>query len=438
MLETIREFGREQLVATHDDNAVEQRHAAFFLKWAMRAAPHLRTAEQLDWLARLDAEHDNMRAALAWSVSDSGDPDLGLRLAGALSWFWPLRGHLSEGRHWIEATLARCTRDISAAERLTALIGSGQYAAVQGDHAAATPRLEQALATARALGDRHREAYALTFLGFTALQRDASPELIAKLQEASAALFREVGDTWGLALASNHQAVACLIRGDYSRARALGQVSADLYRKTGDRLGIGLSLGWLGLAALRDGDRHAAREHYLDSLSALRPLQAHWVIERAYRGLAEVAHLDRDHVRAARLLGAAHASLEAGGTLRGRFEQVDAERAMTTVRGGLGERAFASAWARGHATGLDEAAEVALTPGSGLPTDIAGGSGAGSGLTEREREVAALVARGMTNRQIAAELVIAVGTAQRHVANILGKLDVASRTQIATWVVERD
>ena len=439
MLETIREFGREQLVAAGEAAEVEQRHAEFFLEWAAQAAPHLRTADQLEWLARLDAELDNMRAALAWSVSDGGDPDVGLRLAVALSWFWPLRGHLAEGQRWFEATLRRCTIHASAADRLRALIGSGQYAALQGDHSAAAPRLEQALATARVLGSHNGEAYALTFLGFTALQRDADPDSIATLQEASAELFREVGDAWGLALARIHLAVAVLIRGDYRRARALGLASAELFRETGDRLGIGLGLGWLGLAALRDGDRRAAREHYLQSLAALRPLQVHWLMERAYRGLGAAACLDGDHARAARLLGAADTSLEAGGTLRGPFEQADYEQAKATVRRELGERAFKLAWAQGRAMTLSDAVEYASAPGGGVPSDSrAAAAGVGPALTERESEVAALIARGMTNRQIAAELVIAVGTAQRHVANILTKLEVNSRTQVATWVVERD
>ena len=424
MLQTIREFGREQLVAAGQAAAVAQRHAEFCLASAAHAAPHLRTSQQLDWLARLDSEHDNMRAALMWSVSDVGDPDVGLRLAGALSWFWPLRGHLSEGRHWLEATLERCTIHAPEGERLRALIGSGQYASLQGDHAAAAPRLEQALAGARALGDPHREAYALTFLGFTALQRDADPDLIESLQEASVDLFRTVGDTWGVALASLHLAVAVLIRGNYPRARVLGLASAEVFRTTGDRLGSGLALGWLGHAALRDGDRGAAREHFLESLTALRPLQVHWVIERAYRGLAAVAHQDRDHGRAARLLGAADTSLEAGGTLRGRFEHADYERIVARVRRELGERAFRLTWARGRALTLSEAADAAAAAAN-VQVPAAGEPVPSSPVARRE--VAALIARGMTNRQIAAELVIARGTVQRHVANILGKLEVAFR-----------
>jgi predicted ATPase len=163
MLETIREYALERLEASGEAEAVRRQHTDYYLALAEAAAPQLHGAEQRAWLDRLDAEHDNLRAALAWSQTVPSGAGVGLRLAGALSVFWFVHGHVSEGRKWLAVVLVREAGTLAA--RAKALIGAGYLAGFQEDNVAAHTHFEESLALFRKVGDKAGIAAALRGLG---------------------------------------------------------------------------------------------------------------------------------------------------------------------------------------------------------------------------------------------------------------------------------
>src|SRR5262245_24683666 len=161
MLETIYEYALERLAARGEAEALRERHLAYFLALAEAAEPHLRGAEQIIWADQLEAEHDNLRAALAWAHghgtadgSTTTGAEAELRLAGTLFWFWDLKDYAIEGRRWLEGALARTNGPTRTAARATVLFAAGELAASQSDFVTARARLEESAAIWRELGDK--------------------------------------------------------------------------------------------------------------------------------------------------------------------------------------------------------------------------------------------------------------------------------------------
>ena len=226
MLETVRDYALEQLAAHGETEVLRGHHAALYVALAEQAEPQLEGPEQVAWVARLEREHDNLRAALTWAMEDGAERGvLGLRLAAALWRFWYLRGHLSEGRRWLEGMLAtggacrRPGRGLGYGAR-RALQGAGALAYAQGDYAQATLWLEESLALCRARDDTRGSAAALNRLGLVAANQGQYARAIA-LYEESLALKREMGDTRGIALTLDNLGKVAHAQGDYGRATAL-------------------------------------------------------------------------------------------------------------------------------------------------------------------------------------------------------------------------
>jgi predicted ATPase/DNA-binding SARP family transcriptional activator len=356
MLETIHEYAREELERSGEEDAARERHAAWCLDLAERAERELTGAEQAAWLARLEREHDNMRAALSW-LRSSGDIQAELLLAGALSRFWYVRGHLREGRSWLEDALTRDDRSNRAA-RAKALRGAFMLAHRQRDVETAKANAEESLALCRVLEDQAGIARSTAYLGLVATA-EGDYERAGSLFERASALAREIGDRWTLALAVSNQGDLALNQGDYARAGALCEESLGLQRELGDKRGIAISLSNLAYAALYQG-RHP---------EALAPLQEGLVLAQelgdrdgiAYRleGLAVVAASADKAERAARLLGGADAVFEAIGADLDPAERDLHERTVADLRVRLGEETFAAAWAEGRAMSLGEAVAYA-------------------------------------------------------------------------------
>jgi predicted ATPase/DNA-binding XRE family transcriptional regulator len=254
MLETVREFAGEKLVERGEVEEMRRRHAQFVTELVETAGPSLEGTDQHMWLNRLETDHDNIRAALAWTLD--GDPEAALRLAVGLGNFWQIRGHLSEGRRWIEESLAQMLRkggEPDARLRGRALNASGFLALIQGDTNQARALLEQSLALSERRNDRDGIARSLNNLGVLATslgEYDRARELL----EQCLALHRELGNThlvaaclYNLADVANHQ-------GDYDQARARCQECLALYRERGDSSGIAATLRQLGTAAYQRGD----------------------------------------------------------------------------------------------------------------------------------------------------------------------------------------
>jgi non-specific serine/threonine protein kinase len=441
LLELVREYAGEQLQRSGEEPVVRARHRDWFLALAEQADTRLRGPEQRTWLQQLEAEHDNLRAGLTWSLREPGGAAAGLRIAGALAWFWRLHGHIGEGRRWLEAALA-VGGEAPAAARTRALNGAGLLAYAQGDYECAQALLTQSLLLARDVKDASLIAWALHGLGRVAYGQGDHGGAVAAFEE-SLASFTDSGDTGGSAYSIFFLGCLARDRGEYGQAAALYAETLERARDAGDTWIVAFALYVTGNLAWLRGDRRQAEAFHRDALVLARDIGATWAIAECLWGLAGLAGTFGEPDRAARLHGAERALREAvGAVLLG--GTAAHEPAMAAARATLGEAAFATAAAEGRTLPLEHIIDYALA-GDERPRSVgqvaarqdARSAGAREPLTPREREVARLIARGLSNRQIAGHLAISKLTADRHVSNILGKLGFASRVQVAAWVVER-
>ncbi len=268
MLETIREYALEKLAEHSETSALRARHSAFFLALTEEAEPKLRGPEQLVWLTHLEREHDNIRAAMRWSV-ESEDAESGLRMAGALSRFWYLRGHMSEGRQCTAEALATPGAEAPTLVRAKALYNAGYLASLQGDLEQARLALEESLLIRRELGDRQGIAASLNELGSMAYRRGDYPAARTHFEE-SLAVRRTLEDKRAIAIPLNNLGVLAVEQGDYARARELYEEGLVIFRDLGDNHSVASLLHNLGIVVAHDGDYATARALYEESLSLRR------------------------------------------------------------------------------------------------------------------------------------------------------------------------
>jgi predicted ATPase/class 3 adenylate cyclase len=357
MLHTIREYALERLDMSGEAEPLRRAHAAAFLALAEQAEPELTGPEQGAWLERLEGEHANLRAALGWT-RERGESATGLRLVAALYRFWWTRGHLREGRAWIEGLLARDGAE-TAPERVRALFAGGFLALWQSDFAAAESWLEQAAALGQTAGDRRTAALALNYLGVLAMYQGNLEGAAARF-EASLALAREVGDRHGSALTLNNRGNVAVYQGDLERAAAAFAEALALFRQVGDRGSIAaclLNLGWM--ARLR-GEMAQAEALQREGLALSQELGDPRVCAEALEALASTAGAAGQGERAARLVGAAAAVRETIGAPQPSDERADTEAAVAAARAALGEEQWAAAFAAGQALSLEQAIAEAL------------------------------------------------------------------------------
>jgi non-specific serine/threonine protein kinase len=319
LLETIRQYAWERLEA--DDagqpkiqnqarqtiDELRRRHRDWYLDVSEAIEDALLTREQGAWLDNMEAEHDNLRLALAYSRDEPDRPVQGLRLAGSLIWFWYFRGYLTEGRNWLETMLSRAEcapgrvrsgdSEIATVACAKALSAAGVLAYLQCDYPAARSRLEEGLALWRDVqGQKRGEAFALSFLGLVAM-RQGDPQA-AGFGEQSVALFREVGDKWGQALALDFLGEMARGTGDEARAWSLHSESLALYRELDNAWGIALELGNFGRVAFRKGDYKDARALLSEALTIQRKVGDKWNIAWTLHNLADVARCTGEHLGA--------------------------------------------------------------------------------------------------------------------------------------------
>src|ERR687898_1340427 len=234
MLETVHEFAREKLQGSGETEEIKRVHAQYFLTLAEEAFPELKGSHQLEWLERLEAEHDNMRTALSWAL-ERKEAELVLRLGGALSWLWSVRGYHSEGRRWLEEALAMDGRG-SPEVRAMALAGAGVLASEQGDLDRAKEACEEGLELLEHEGKEASEAKLnlLVWLGWVAWRREEHGQA-KQLFEEGLALSREMRDIWWIATSLSNLAVVSYSQGDYERATELYEESMDHFRELGDK-----------------------------------------------------------------------------------------------------------------------------------------------------------------------------------------------------------
>jgi non-specific serine/threonine protein kinase len=398
MLETVHEYAREKLERSGEAEQIKRLHGEYFLTLAEEAEPRLRGAAQLEWRERLEAEHDNMRAALSWSIGGR-DATLGLRLAGMLSRFWYVGGHLSEGRRWLEEALVKGSEAPPSA-RAKSLWGLGDLASLQGDQERGRTSLGEALALYRELEDKKGIAESLCDLGWIEMVRGGH-ERAKELLEEGLAVARESGDEWTISYALNMRAVSALDQEDLEEANALWEEALALYRKLGDtgrvrsvllNMAYGefvrgnheraealagevlalsremkvdpsmeaVSLLALGIAKMQGGDHERAGALLEESLVLYRELGFNRDVAECLEVMAEVAGGLGEDLRAARLWGATEALREATDNPWVLFERRLHEPYLTAARSRMDEAEWTEAREEGRAMTLDEAISYAL------------------------------------------------------------------------------
>ena len=356
MLETIREFGRERLAASGELDDVARRHASWFLDLAVAAESHLGGADQGEWLDRCEQEHANLRAALRWAV-EAGETDRAQEAAGAIWRFWQQRGHLAEGRRWLEELLAMPSGQGPTPARAKALAGAGGIAWWQEDIAAARGYYQEALAIARQLGDPARTAQALYDQSFVAGAAGDFDGAFGLLEE-SLELARLAGDEPVAARAEWMLAIRDLAAGEWDRPLATAERSVATWRRLGDRLQMADGLVWLGVVYIRAGRPADARSAIREALGLSRDVDSPMGIVSVILGLSYLARWEGRYQDAVRLAGAAESLREqVGGRppldfLAGFIGDPEAE-----ARARLPTDAAEAAWEEGRRMGVDAALE---------------------------------------------------------------------------------
>ncbi|OLE34685.1 MAG: hypothetical protein AUG45_03795 [Ktedonobacter sp. 13_1_20CM_3_54_15] len=525
MLETIREYGLEALETSGEMEAARLAHAAYYLRLSQQAEPKLEGAQQAIWLERLEREHDNLRAAMQWSLEQWEDgrcSEMALQLGAALHRFWQVRGHFIEGRIFLERALTG-GEGVAPTVRVKALYASGNMALdvddpvraqvlfeeglalsrglgdtagialfleglgwigwYRGNYTTARRLAEEALARWREAGDKDRIAWALHLLASLASQQgeyararalceegvtthrasgnksglahalfqlaevllvsQGDRATVHSLLEESLTLSKELGDKLGLANYLSLAGRLALQQGDASAARSLIEEGLALYRETGYRLeGISESLSMLGKVAAVQGDYTAARALYEESLAFPGKVDAVWTAS-SLEGLAGVMAVQGEPALAARLYGAAEALRERVGTPIPPVEHATYERLVAAVRTQLDEVVFASTWAEGQTMTPEQA--LAAQGQATIPAPVVAGQPSPSlaklpsfpaGLTTREVEVLCLLATGLTDAQIAEQLVLSLHTVHAHLRTIYSKLGVTSRSAATRYAFE--
>jgi predicted ATPase/DNA-binding CsgD family transcriptional regulator len=434
LLETIREFAAERLAESDEAAAVRDAHAAFVVALAEQAKPALETPAAAAWVARLEAEHGNVLAALGWLEGTGRWHDL-LRLAYAMVNFWGTSLRLREARPWLERALDPA-RSAAAPPSLRAGAARqlGWIALYLGDTATAEAWLEEALAIRRQLGDDLGVAHTLTVLGRVAEHRGDDAGAQARYADALAG-FRAVGHLPGIAWSLDVQADAAYRRGDIGAAARLAGEAEAMARESGHQNQLADALIAVGQAAAARAEWAPAVAALREALGLGRALGNRIACADALAGLAEVAMAAGEAERAARLLGAAEELTEAGGLARAACIDLH-NRAFAAVRGALPGPGFAAARAAGRALGLEEAVAegLAVEPAEAArraPHPPVPAGEAAIALTAREREVLPMLVAGKTDREIAEALFIGRRTAEGHVARLLAKLGAPTRTAAA-------
>lgn len=440
LLEPIRQYGHERLEAGGSEEAerIRERHMRYYLALAEAAEPELMEANQASWLERLTIEHTNIRAALSWAMDPEGARpeergESGLRLAAALGRFWRAHG-LSEGLVWLERGLAG-GRESPLSVRAKALEEAGYLAIWLGNYERAVAMLEEGLTSFKRLEDKSGVASLLADLG-VAMAHRCDHERVRALRQEAEALLPELADRPAIALVLNFLGMAAMDEGDRDRAVAHFEESLTLYRELGDTRGIAVNLISLGMTELSRNDCDRAEALLKEVLHLLQGKGDRVALVYGLLGLGGVAASRGLPDRAARLWGASETLREVNSLTLSPFTRAnyDYEGDIATARAGLDERSFTAAWAAGRGMTIEQATEYALSeeerPTTTLvpvpeqpPTET---------LTPREQEVALLIVRGHTNRQIAQELVLSEHTVHHHITNILKKLNLSSRQQVAS------
>lgn len=478
MLQTIRQYAQEKLEADVECSDMRDRHLGHFLQLVEEATSKLSGPYQRFWLNWLEAEYDNIRAALAWS-HESDQIEAGLRIAVAIYPFWTIRDYAEEGLMWMERLLARvgeARQPVSPIVHANSLAYAAFLAGFRGNMQAQMARGNEAARMAEAAGEAGRQvlvwalaaqAYAARAAGNYRAEFDFSRRGIQ--------LHRELGNRHQLGLLLSVTSFSAMALGDYAAAHAMLDEALPLLREAGNPYRIAMALNFSGDLARCERDYAGAQTAYEESVKLLRELEAprdlasvlhnlghtclhRGDVERAHAlfdeslkaqqaqrntpgvaecliGFAALATVYGKPAAAARLLGAA---VGIGGERIGSAwaaTRMEYEHYLARIRSGLGETAFQAEQLAGRAFTVEQAIEYARSLAPQLPV-VPAIRKTVDDLTARELEVTALIAQGKSNGEIADQLVVSKRTVEAHIAHILSKLGFTNRAQVVRWAIE--
>ncbi len=357
MLETIREYASEVLVGAGELEETQRRHACFYLSLAEEARGHFRAADQIEWLGLVERELDNMRTALGWA-HEQPDPEIQLRLTGALGAFWAFRGHANEGRRWVESALGRSTGQATLL-RANLLRAAANLARARGAYDQAKALLEECLALQRKGGDEGGLAAALKDLGN--IHSDEGDIASARsLWESSLSYWRKLEKPVGIHMTLNNLGYLAQVEGRLDESIDRFQEALAIARSIDDKTGIARLLMNVGASMREKGNISEAQRLLEESLLLWRDLGAKWDIPDAFEELA-VVHTEQDKtISAATLFGVAEGLREAVGAPRPPLESDAYEKHLNEIRSRVTDAAFDSAWNDGKNMEMDQAVDFAL------------------------------------------------------------------------------
>jgi predicted ATPase/DNA-binding CsgD family transcriptional regulator len=439
LLETLRLYGAQRLAEAGEDAEVARRHATWYADLVSDGdRPWWGSARQGEMYDVLDVEWANVEAALDFFARSPLDAKVGLRMAADLWLYWLVRGRYRAGSRRLEAFVEM--EPAPTPERVMALWAFGFLSQGTGDYASALGAVEEARLVCDQTGGDRELAYALHGLALLNL-RQGNTKLAGELAEQGRERMLHVDDPMGLSMFLYFHATVATSAGRLAEARPLADDALRASERAGDQMIRGLSYGLLGTVEWLLGDTRAAEATFTEAVRTQNLIGHRWGMLTSLEGLAWVAGSAEQFERAALLLGAGAAlSQELAITLLP-YAQAHHDACESKVRAGLGEAGYRSCWERGFALRYGEVVMAALAdapPADGHAPTAGVAHDADDELSARELEVARLVASGMSNPAIAAELFVSVATVKTHVSHILGKLGLQSRVQLASWVAAHD
>jgi non-specific serine/threonine protein kinase len=444
LLETLRQYAFERLAEVGEDGAVRDRHRDWCRRLAEDAAAAIGGPDDARWLDRLEADHGNLRAAMDYSLCEGVDVEPGLRLAGALFRFWDVRGYLHEGMDRLEALLARADVDHPTFGTATAQLALGILAQARGDRPKADTALAESIRQAQVLGLTRVHAWALTQVAIQAYQ---SPDHLVEARRAveeAHALATSAADEVLLIRTHGLRGVIEGIHGGAHASRVHLEAALTIAGRLEAGWGTANILHLTAQVAWAERDLPRVVELELDAVALLWALGDLRAMSNCLDLLACAREGTGDPSHAAWLFGVTARLRDRSGAQRPPTLEEHCSRTVSAARASLGKAAYDASWSAGHtadsgrAVGdLLEARTRTVPPATnptGRPAQADGDARAGAmHPTPRELQIAGLVGRGMTNRQIGNALKISERTAERHLENLRTKLGVRSRAEIAGW-----
>jgi len=426
LLDTIREFGLAKLRGRGNERALRLRHRAYYA--ALAARQDAFGPGRGEWIAALDADHENLRAALRFCLADPAEAAAGAQIACDLWRYWETRGHLTEGRRVLAALLDQLGPASPARPRV--LWTTGFLALFQGDIPAARRLLEACLSAASPAGDVAAEAWASSFLGWVVYYGGDADQGHA-LAQTALRLHRAADDRTGVVLALMQIGYIHMCGREAEPAACWFTRCADLCRDSGNVWYHAYSQWGLAVCALLRGDHEGARRLGFEALRTIRCMDDAMGVVLCIDALGWAAAAGHEAVRAVTLAAAAEAAWAAIPATPADPLRAHHDEALRVARAALSGPEYRAAFAKGRA--MDPAEAVAFALGKPARPRLDTGRAGPGQLTRREQDVAMLVAQGMSNGQIAASLVISVRTVETHVQHIMDKLGCGTRAQIAAW-----